>query len=184
MQKFALILPLACLALGACSKTPDKPQTQAEMASEAKELTKPTPGQYTSKAELIEFDVPGLPPEQADQMKKMFAGMGAQEQSYCLTKEQADEGFEEAVRKMGEADKNMDCKFDRFKVEGSQLDAQMSCDAKGRGKATMTMTGTLESEKQVMEMHVAQESPQIPGGKMNIGMKVTSTRTGECVAAK
>ncbi|MCP5396471.1 MAG: DUF3617 domain-containing protein [Sphingomonadaceae bacterium] len=182
MRKLAWIAPIATLALAACGSSSDTPQTEEEMAEAAAQLTKPTPGQYKSTAEMTEFEVPGLPPAQADQMKQMFAGIGAQESSYCLTQEQADEGFEQAVKKMGETDGDMDCKFDHFRVNGDDLDAQMSCSAPGEGKATMTMTGTLAAEKQVIDMKVAQESSQIPGGKMNIGMKITSERVGECAS--
>lgn len=182
MNKLALIVPLSCLALAACGSSSDTPQTAEDMASEAKQLAKPTPGEYTSTSELMEFDVPGLPPKQADQMKQMFAGVGAQKQTYCLTKEEADKGFEEAVREMSKSDKDNNCAFEKFDVNGNKLDAKMTCKSKDGGKATMTMTGTVEPESQIMEMHVAQESAQIPGGKMNIGMKISSVRTGDCKA--
>ena len=183
MRKIAIILPLATLALAACGSEPDAPQTQEEMAESANSLTKPKAGQYTSKAEMIAFEIPGLPPEQADQMKQMFAGLSAQEQSYCLTQEEADKGFEEAIKQMNEQEDSEKCKFEHFKVDGDSLDARMSCEAGPGGTSTMQMTGTVGEEKQVLTMEVSSESSQIPGGKMNMTMKVTSERTGECAAS-
>ncbi|MFV0643837.1 MAG: DUF3617 domain-containing protein [Sphingomonadaceae bacterium] len=183
MRKPALIISVACLALAACgdsAKEEKTPQSQDEIAKEAGQLTKPQPGQYVSKSEVINFEVPGLPPEQADQMKQMFTGMGAQEQSYCMTKEQAEKGFEDAIREMGQGEEGMNCKFDRFNVNGNALDAQLACDAGDKGSAKMTMTGTVTETSQDVEMHISQENAQIPGGKMTIGMKVSSKRTGDC----
>lgn len=184
MRKIALVLPLATLALVACGSEPDEPQTAEDIAEQANKLTKPKAGQYTSTTEVLEFEVPGLPPAQADQMKQMFAGLGSQEMTYCLTQEQADEGFEEAIKRMNEGEDGVSCTFDNFDVSGNSLDAKMSCDAGMGGKSQMTMTGTLDEEQQDLTIAVTQESEQIPGGKMNLKMKMNSRRTGDCTAAE
>lgn len=181
MRKIAFVLPFATLALAACGGSEsDVPQTEADMAEAANSLTKPKAGQYSSTAEMVSFEVPGLPAEQAEQMKKMFAGLAAQEQSYCLTQEEADKGFEEAIKQMNEQDDAEKCAFEKFTVNGNELDAVMKCDAGAAGTSTMKMTGTVEEEQQELTMEVNQESSQIPGGAINLKMKVSSKRTGDC----
>lgn len=180
MRKLALMLPLVSLALAACGSEPEEPQTAEDIAEQANKLTKPKAGQYTSTTEMLEFEVPGLPPAQADQMKQMFAGLGSQEMTYCLTEEQASEGFEEAIKRMSQGEDGVKCTFENFDVSGNTLDAKMSCDSGMGGTSSMTMAGTVTEESQDLTMTVAQESAQIPGGKMNMKMKMTSRRTGEC----
>lgn len=186
MRKIAFFVPFATFALAACGDSgsePDVPQTQEEIADAANSLTKPKAGQYTSSAEVVAFEVPGLPAAQAEQMKEMFSGLAGQEESYCLTQEDADKGFEEAIKQMNEPDDGQKCQFDKFTVDGNQLDARMSCEGSGAGTSTMNMTGTIGEEQQDLTMEVKQESSQIPGGAINITMRVKSRRTGECEAS-
>jgi hypothetical protein len=183
MRKIAFFLPLVSLALAACGDSADEPQTQEEIADAASSMTKPKAGQYSSTAQVVAFEAPGLPPAQAEQMKQMFSGLAAQEQSYCLTQEDADKGFEEAVKQMNEPDDGQKCQFDKFSVDGNRLDARMSCESGEAGTSTMNMAGTIDEEQQDLTMEVKQESSQIPGGVINITMRVKSQRTGECEAS-
>lgn len=179
-MRFALAAPLAVLALAACGDEPSEPKTAEEVAAAAEGLTKPEPGRYVSSAEMIEFSVPGLPPEQAEQLKGMMSGMGSEENTYCLTPEEAEGGFEEAVRKMGQGSQGMKCEFNKFDASGSDLDAELACTGPEGASATMQMEGTMEAQSSEMTMAMTQKAPGIPGGEMSMKMRVKSRRVGEC----
>ncbi|WP_144097617.1 DUF3617 domain-containing protein [Croceicoccus sediminis] len=187
------ILCLAPLALAACGS--DESAEQADEASvasgedtltapggmsedaiaaEMKKAIRPKPGQYTSTAELIELDVPGVPAAQAKQMKDMMGSSLARTTSRCLTPDEAEKGFEELAKAQQEG-----CTVDSFKVDGSKFVGKMTCenpDASG----TMTMSGTGTETSSDMEMAMDMTSPNLPGGRMAMKMHVTSKRTGDC----
>ena len=52
---------------------------------------------------------------------------GPETSERCLTEEEASKGFEDMVRGMGEADETAKCDFTKFDVDGSDLDAKMTC---------------------------------------------------------
>lgn len=180
MRTLLAAAPLAVLLLAACGDEPSEPKTADEVIAASQELTKPMPGRYLSSAEMIEFSVPGLPAEQAERLKSMMGGMGSEETSYCLTEEEAEKGFEDAVRKMGEGSNGMTCEFARFDADGSKLDAELACTGPQGMNATMKMDGTMEAEESEMHMEMTQKAPMIPGGEMRMEMRVKSRRVGEC----
>lgn len=180
MRMLTVAAPAALLALAACGEEPSGPRTAEEVIAESKALTKPEPGRYVSSAEMLEFSVPGLPEEQAGQLRGMMSGMGSEESSYCLTAEEAERGFEDAVRKMGEGSQGMKCEFERFDAAGSKLDAELACTGPQGMNATMKMDGTMEAEESQMTMEMVQKAPMIPGGEMRMKMRVQSRRVGAC----
>ena len=180
MRLILAAAPLAALLLAGCGDDPSEPKTADEVIAASKGLTKPRPGQYLSSAEVIDFTVPGLPADQAARMKEMMGGMAGQETSYCLTAAEADKGFEDAVRKMGEGSNGMKCEFGRFDVSGNDLDAELACTGPQGMNATMKMDGTMAAESSEMHMDMTQKAPGIPGGEMHIEMRMKSRRVGEC----
>ncbi|WP_067677390.1 DUF3617 domain-containing protein [Tsuneonella dongtanensis] len=173
----------AVLALTACGSEPSEPRTVDEVIAEAGELDSPRPGQYETKVELIEFSIPGLPPQQADQMKSMMGKMQAENNAYCLTEAEAKKGFEDQVRKMTQGEGQMDCQFGRFDVDGGKLDAQLTCKGPQGMTAEMTLDGTTGAESSSMHMTMVQKAAMIPGGEMRMEMKMDSKRVGECLSA-
>jgi len=180
MRTIAFLTIASALALSACDKKPSGPKTAEEVVSEAAKLENPKPGKYVSTTTMLEFDAPGLPPEQAEQMRSMFSNLSAQEQTYCLTEEEANNGFRDALKRMGEGGNGMKCTFDRFDVSGNSIDSKMACSGGPGGKATMEMAGTVSEDRQDITMNVTQESPQIPGGKMSFKMRVDAKHAGQC----
>jgi len=184
MRAIYLAIPLsAAFALAACGGNSDEtsaPKTTDEVIAEAGKLVKPQPGKYTTQAKMIDFSVPGLPKEQAERMKAMMGDVASKNSSYCLTKEEAEKGFEESVRKLGEGEGGQKCTFDKFEADGGKLDAVLSCTGQGGVKGTMKMKGTVTPTSNTMHMDMTQESAAIPGGSMHMEMEMTSTRTGEC----
>lgn len=178
-SSIAATVPAICLMLAACGDGASDPKTADEVIAEAANLVKPLPGQYRSSAEMISFDVPGLPPAQADRLKEMAGGLSSSDQTFCLTQEQADQGFADTVRQLGEGDGKMSCEFTRFDADGSALDAALSCSGMG-ASATMDMTGELQPDRSKIRMEMSQSAGPIPGGSMDIVMEIVSERIGDC----
>ena len=151
--------------------------TAEEAVTEASGMVKPRPGQYSSSVELVDFDLPGADPQQVAAMRGMMEGVGRQTHSFCLTEAEADEGF----RKMAENMQNGDCTIEEFDASVSKIDAQMTCNTE-QGAASVKLTGTGTAESSEMTMDMSQTSDMIPGGEMQMVMKVTNRRTGECEA--
>lgn len=177
-MRLIIALPLVvAVALAACDKkAADTPKTVEQAAEQVKQLAKPEPGKYKSTVKVLEFDIPGLPPEQAKQMKKVMGDAAAQSHEFCLTPEDVEKGYEEMVKKSSEGS----CTFAKFETSANSLDAKMTCDMDEGAKADMTLTGTMAPTKSVMVMEIDHNSPQLPGGKVHTKMEVTNERIGDC----
>jgi len=180
MRPVAVLPLLAAFALAACGSqtADDAPKTLEEVAKEAERMEKPEPGQYESTMKILDLSIPGLPADQAAQMKQMMGSMSSQTHSFCLTEEEANQGFEEMIRKSQQGE----CTFDRFNATANAIDAKMTCKAEEGGDATITMKGTMHATSSTMDMEMDQNNADIPGGKMHMKMQVTSKRVGECKA--
>lgn len=175
-SQFAVPL-FAALLLAGCGSA-DEPKTPQQAQSEAAKIEKPRPGLYRSTSKLVSFDIPGMPPAQAEKLKQMFSST-AQAQEYCLTPQEAEGGMEAAAKKMAEGD----CKYERFAATGNSLDAKMTCQT-GQGMiATIEMKGTMDSEASQMNMTINQSMPGQQGGAVRMVAEVSSQRIGECPGA-
>lgn len=167
---------LAAITLAGCAKE-DGPRTEEQVREEASGLAKPQAGFYRSTVSVVSLDVPGVPPAQLEEMRKMFAS-SMQGQEYCLTAAEAEKGFEEAMKKLPQGK----CSYDKFAVSGDQLDAQLTCET-GKGmKATIGMAGTVTTTGSRLKMSVAQTAPAGAPGAMNMVTEVSSERIGDCPA--
>ena len=79
-----IILPLAAAALLSACDSGNAPKSQEEVSQEMANLERPTPGLYKSSSRIVSFEVPGMPPAQAEKMKGMFATSDA-DREFCLT---------------------------------------------------------------------------------------------------
>ena len=175
-MRLVLALPvLAGLILAGCDAA-DEPRTQAEAEEAARQLVKPKPGLYRSTSTLVSFEVPGMSPAQAEQMRQMFSTT-AQGREYCLTPEEANEGMEGALKKLAEGQ----CTYDRFNADGEVLDAKLTCETGRDMKATIVMKGTMSAEGSQMKMEVEQSAPGAPGGAaVKMVAEIASQRIGDC----
>ena len=180
MRPQFFVLPLAALLAG-CGSDPD-PKSPDEVIAASKNLITPEPGLYTTKAELLEFSVPGISPQQADMLRSRFSGMASENQTFCLTPDQAERGFEDMVRQMGEGRNGMSCDFTRFDADGGDLDAAMTCSGPAGLEADMALTGSMTTDSSQMRMEMKQSAAMIPGGEMNMVLQMNSQRTGDCPA--
>lgn len=133
---------------------------------------KPLPGRYSSSVEVLEVSIPGAPANLAEMMRSSMAG---QSHEYCLTEADVERGFEEMARQSQESN---DCQFDKFDVEGNDIDAQMTCSFDGQGRMTMTMNGTGNETSSVMNMTMNGNMGGM--GDATIRMKATHERIGDC----
>lgn len=185
MTKTPLLLAAAAaaLSLSACGKSGEQadggPKTMEQAKEAAAKLDRPKPGQYKQTMRITKFEVPGAPPQMAEQMK---AAMGqAQENTFCLTEEMASQGFREMFDKVG--DKN-ECKYDRFDVSGGRLDAVLQCENAHEGKGQITMAGTVGETGSDVTVSIDQTGGQAPMANTKIAMHLVSERIGDCPAAK
>ena len=102
MRISSIFAASSLLVLAACgdSGTVDDPSDPDEVAAAAETIAKPQPGQYRTIAELVEFDIPGASEEEVQMMRGFVESSAAQEQTFCMTQEKADEGFQEFLSAM------------------------------------------------------------------------------------
>lgn len=166
----------ALLSLAACGSKEEAtgPKSVEEVKQEAAELDRPEPGQYRQKVEVTRFEVPGMPPEAADQMKKMMTA--TQETTICLTKADTERGYRDMFKDMG---KGGDCNYSRFNVDGGKIDAQMDCKSEKDGQATMKIDGAVTPAGS--DVTVAMDMKGVPPtGEMKMTMHLTTERVGDC----
>lgn len=170
---------LAVLSLSACKKADTGPKTPEQAKQEAAKLDRPKPGQYQQTMTITRFELPGAPPEVA---KQFGQGMSqAQEHSFCLTPEMANQGYRDMFDKVGNKG---ECKYDRFDVSGGELNAVIHCENAHDGKGTITMSGKVSEEGSDVNVTLDQTGGQGPMNNTKIAMHVVSHRTGDCAATK
>ena len=173
-----IALPLALLAAG-CG---DDPMSSEEVLAQARTLDSPRPGLYRTEAKLVSFEVPGLPPAQADRFRQQMAGFSSQPQERCVSQQEAERGFEGLLRTIGEGVNGLQCGFERFETDPPELDAVLSCQGAGAVEAEIAFEGTAEVEEMDLEMAMQAQSPVIPGRRMMMQFAVGAERIGECPA--
>lgn len=180
MQWFVLAAPLAFVALTGCGETESSTAadeatasglSKTEVAERARDTVQPQPGQYRAVMEVIEVDIPGAPEGASDMLRQMMDG---QSHEYCLTQADVDKGYEEMARQSQDGD----CTFDRFDVEGGEIDARMVCTGEGTGSIQMAMTGTATPTSSVMNMTMTGDMTGM--GESTLRMKATHERLGDC----
>ena len=181
MRRILALPALAAFALSACSGAGDEASGEgisAEDAAEAaSEVARPTPGQYKSTIELIDFQVPGMPQQQVDMVKGMMTGAMAEGNEFCLTREEADKGWQTMVDEMAEAK----CTYQKFETSGNSIDVEATCMGENNQAGTLKLTGTTGATSSSMTMEMEQAVADLPGeGKVRMKMKVDSLRTGDC----
>lgn len=174
-MKKLIFLALPALALAACDSADKGPKTPEQAAAAMKDAVKMKPGKWQTTMQITKFEMPGAPPETANAMKGMMGQ--AQTSESCLTKEEADKDPTEFIKK-GQA--GADCTFEHFDVSGGKLDGKMVCKKGGQGQMEATMKGILGAESMTMAMDTHVTDPNMPGGKVEMGMTMTSKRIGEC----
>jgi len=173
-------MPLvAAVLLAACGSSADQDGDGAisneEAAAAMGNAVQPQPGQYRVSTNVIEFDVPGLGDEMKQQMKTMMSASASQENTFCLTPEEAAKnGPEEMVKSMAEGN----CTFRKFDVSGGNISADMQCTDEAGRVGTVLMEGNMSNSSSDMTMTMDQEVQGM--GQMHMKMNVKSERIGDC----
>ena len=177
------VLLIACaLPLAACNK-PEVRETNASVADVAKAVresgsdTFVRPGKWESKVSITEFDVPGMPPEMAQQMKQSMAQFQERNFETCLTKEDVKQPKEDFFT----GSKNNQCRYDHFTMGGGKIDAVMRCEENGASQI-MRMAGNYSPDSYDMRMAMEREGGEKAMGAMTMKMRVESHRIGECTS--
>ena len=169
----------AAFALAACG-SPDADAdgdgeiSLEEAAAKSDEMVRPEPGLYRATTKMIDMQMPGAPPAVRDMMKGMMGG-GEETSTFCLTREQAEKGFEEMARQTQE---DADCAFEKFDADGGSIDAVMTCRGSERGEVRIAMQGTGTRTSSDMTMTMDARGPQ--GQSMTIKTRSQQERIGDC----
>ena len=173
MRPIAL-MPLACLVLAACGsrdKIDARGETPGAIAEKvaASGMT-PRPGRWQGTFRVEKIEIPGLPPQAANQMNQQ-TGMN---RSYfsCLTAEQAAKPDARFFQKAAEG-----CIYDHFTMADGKIDAVMNCKP-GAGPTRMAMNGTYNAD--TYDLKISGSGELAKNMPMSISMAVTSRRVGEC----
>lgn len=180
MNRLFLFAALA-MQLAGCGSKPSVDEQNAsveEVTEKVREASKDQglvrPGKWVSTVTIEEMAMPGMPPQAAEQMKKMVAQTHTGES--CLTPEEAKEP------KGGFFGGNDSCRYDHFTMRGGKIDAEMRCEQQGATQV-MQMTGTYSPNAYQMRMKSRVEGG--PAGQgMSMQMKVEAKRVGECTATQ
>lgn len=133
-----------------------------------------TPGNWKNTMTMTKFDIPGASPEIAQRTGAMLGQ--SQSQELCMNAAQAKLG----VREFSNAVQQGQCKMEDFTQGGGKMSGKVVCASGPMGATTMAMNGIYTTEKIEMTLGGEISQAQLPGGKANIEMKVTSERIGEC----
>jgi len=177
-----ILCVIACaLPLAACNKGPEINEKNASVAEVAQKVREAAgtqsmidPGRWETKVNLLDVDIPGMPPQMATQMKQTMSKMQEHNFASCLT--------EEDVRRPKEdffAGNSKDCRYDHFTMSGGKIDAALRCEGKREGGAmTMTINGSYsrDSYEATMAMDVADGRE----GGMKMRSHSESHRVGQC----
>lgn len=170
------ILALGTFALAGCGSQEDTIEAENESAESvaekvAKSNIRPTPGRWEAKMTIEKLEMPDMPPEMKDMMKKQLGS--AQTFSSCLTPEQAAKPNAEFFR----GSESSGCTYDKFEMGGGKIDAAMTCDQNGQTQ-NMTMNGTYSEESYDINVNV--DGAAAPNQSMAMTMAISARRVGEC----
>lgn len=145
-------------------------EAQAAAAQVADEV-KPQAGKYRATMSFVEADLPGAPPEMVETMGSAMAG---NETEFCLTQEEADKGFGEAMRES----QDDSCTVSKLTMNGGEMDMAMTCEQEGVGEMAISMTGSVSPTSSDLTM--VSEGTFGPMGEGKIEMNVKQERIGDC----
>jgi len=175
MNRAIFLIGLA-LPLGACgSPTVDEENASVEeVAEKVREATDDDallrPGKWMTTVSIEDMAVEGMPPEAAEQMKRMVIQTHTSES--CLTPEEA----RQPRGKFFGGSEN--CRYDHFRMGSGKIDAKMRCE-QGGATQIMQMAGNYSPEDYQMRMNARSEGGPAGAG-MTMQMRVEAKRVGNC----
>lgn len=142
------------------------------------------PGMWETTTRMTEIELPGMPPEIAEQMKAQIQNQ-SQTQSQCITREQA---ANPAGKMLSQGPDAQGCNFSDSVFEGGRINVRGTCPGPGgQGSATLSWEGRYTET--TMEGRVSAEV-QAPAGAAGSGPQtirmagtLSARRTGDCPAS-
>jgi hypothetical protein len=132
------------------------------------------PGEWEMKMEVVNVNAQGLPEGVAEAMRNSAPG-GTNRT--CMTPEEAKGPTADMFGKNDAAD----CRSDGFGWAGGRIQGKTTCTGDGgTGKTVMTMAGSYTAQSIDMTM---KSDTEVMGKSMNMEMRLTGRRVGECTAA-
>lgn len=178
MRSIVLLL-VAAVSLAGCEREPGVEARNASVEEVADQVRQAgngeqfiRPGRWVSTVTFEEMTAPGMPPDAAEQMRRMM-GEGQRYES-CLTEEQVARPSEDFF-----AGRNNQCRYEHFKMKGGSIDARMRC-AQGEISQVMEMEGSYSPDSYEMRMTTSFEGAPEPASEMRMRMRVEAQRAGEC----
>lgn len=172
---------LGVAALAACNKGPEinvKNASVGEVADKVREASSDgsfvDPGRWETKVSLLDIEVPGMPPQMAQQMKQTMGKLQDNTYATCLTDADVKKPKEDFF-----AGKNHNCRYDHFTMSGGKIDAALKCPGRGSESMAMAITGSYSRDS-----YEATMAMDVSGGPRGQGMKMRSHseshRVGAC----
>lgn len=167
------IMPLVLLA-AACGSGEDDATIENGAAGEdvvekmrdaVEEGSLMAPGEYETRVEIVDVEMPGLPDEFAEQVR---AAMGKPFRG-CLTEADLDRPDESFF-----AGENSDCSYDKFDMTDGRVNASMRCVAEGSTQR-MTMVGQYREDGYDMKVEMTSDDPQ-----SRMSWNINAQRVGNC----
>ena len=184
-MKHSIGLMLCAAALAACNKGPDVNVRNASVGEVAEKVEQSgianetflRAGEWKVTGTMEEMNVPGMPPQAQEEMKRVMGQVRNTSYEYCVTPEEAKRPREKMF-----AGKDADhCRYEHFTVGGGKFDAAMRCEAKnGSQPMTMAVNGTYSPDS--YQTHVSMNVEGGPQGAMSMKMRSEAHRVGECSA--
>jgi beta-xylosidase len=182
LMRIQMVLAAASvMALAACDSSVGGPVADptdpAQVEAAFNSLAKPTPGEYSSKSELIEFAMPGASEEEAQMMRSLMELGTSQEMSMCITQEQLDEGFQQYIDSLKEFDET--CEYTSLDVSNSQFNGTMNCKEQSGASGTVEFNGSITDTEQDITVSMDMSDPA-SGAGMQMKLRTVTKRVGDC----
>lgn len=181
MRNALLVITLAALA--GCGSAENEPDVEArnatveEVAEQVREAGEEASfiraGKWVSTVTFEEMTAPGMPPQAAEQMRKMM-GEGRRYES-CLAEDQVQRPAEDFFAGGGDNQ----CRYEHFTMGGGKIDAKMIC-ARGESSQVMEMDGSYTPTSYEIRMTTSLDGAPPPASEMRMRMRVEAQRVGEC----
>ncbi len=176
-----IVLAAGLATLAACNKGPEinlKNASANEVAETVREAggsgSFVEPGRWHTDVTLLDIDVPGMPPQMKEQMKRSMGKFQEHGFDTCISEADAKKPKENFF-----AGKNNQCRYDHFIMSGGTIDAAMKCT--GRSSETMAMTINGSYSREAYDATMTMNMTGGPGGQgMTAKSHSVAHRVGAC----